>query len=235
MILITGDTHGDQSRFSEDIAPFEYKLGKDDYLTILGDFGYIWTGSDKEKLFLDELSKRKYKILFIDGNHENFDLLNSFPTKKWNGGVVHQIRDNILHLTRGQIFTLNGKKIFTFGGGYSIDRMRRKEGVSWWPDELPTEEEYDEARKNLKAHNFKVDFILTHAAPAETMSMFTKDFYNEKELNVFLEWVREKTNPTYNHWYFGHMHQDEELWRRQTAIYCKIYNLETGKCLKKKN
>ena len=31
------------------------------------------------------------------------------------------------------------------GGAYSIDKLVRIEGVSWWPDELPSNEEYNEA------------------------------------------------------------------------------------------
>lgn len=31
----------------------------------------------------------------------------------------------------GEVFILNGKTFFAFGGGYSTDRVYRKEGISW--------------------------------------------------------------------------------------------------------
>ena len=87
--------------------------------------------------------------LFIDGNHENFEQLNSYAVEQWNGGKVHIIEDNMIHLMRGQIFTIDGLKFFTFGGAYSIDKMSRAEGISWFPEEIPSREEYEEGWANL--------------------------------------------------------------------------------------
>lgn len=109
----------------------EKTLTEDDKLIICGDFGYIWSNSDKEKQFLDYLAKKKYQILWIDGNHDNFNLIQEYPVEEWCGGKVHIIRKDktgnskIIHLMRGQIFEIEGKKIFTFGGAYSIDKYMR--------------------------------------------------------------------------------------------------------------
>ena len=46
MILITGDTHGDLTRFGKRAVK---KLKKNDALIICGDFGFIWDGSAAEK------------------------------------------------------------------------------------------------------------------------------------------------------------------------------------------
>ena len=71
-----------------------------------------------------------FSVLFVDGNHENFDLLNSYPVEIWKGGKVHRVKPNITHLMRGQVFEIEGKTIFTFGGATSIDRDFRTEGMS---------------------------------------------------------------------------------------------------------
>ena len=42
MIYITGDIHGDPTRFSKDAFPEQKEMTKDDYVIILGDFGLIW-------------------------------------------------------------------------------------------------------------------------------------------------------------------------------------------------
>lgn len=67
----------------------------------------------------------------IDGNHENFDMLEDYPDDFWNGGRVHFISDNIFHLARGQVFEIDGLTFFTFDGGNSIDKGSRQIGLSW--------------------------------------------------------------------------------------------------------
>ncbi|MBP5606572.1 MAG: metallophosphoesterase, partial [Ruminiclostridium sp.] len=59
MILVTGDVHGDLSRFSDKHIK---RLKKNDFLLICGDLGLIWDGSEKEKKLLKKLGKHKYNI-----------------------------------------------------------------------------------------------------------------------------------------------------------------------------
>ena len=124
MIYITGDCHGDFHRFSKRIFPEQKDMSKDDYVIICGDFGGIWNrdGEDyNEKYNLDLLANKSYTTLFIDGNHENFDRLNSYPVREWHGGNVHEIRPSVMHLMRGQVFEIDGMSFFTFGGASSHD------------------------------------------------------------------------------------------------------------------
>ena len=93
------------------------KLDKGDTLIVCGDFGFVWDGSPKEKKLLDYLGSRKYTVAFVDGTHENYDLLKKYRMTVWNGGRVHRISGNLFHLMRGQIYTIEGLRIFTFGGG----------------------------------------------------------------------------------------------------------------------
>ena len=102
MIYITGDTHGDYSRFTDEAFPVQSSLTKDDYVIICGDFG-IWDNSKIENYNFDFLESRPYTTLFVDGNHENYDLLNKYPAKEWNGGYVQYIRPSVIHLMRGNI------------------------------------------------------------------------------------------------------------------------------------
>ena len=56
MIYVTGDTHGgiDVKKLLD--PQLEKKIGKDDYLIICGDFGFIWNPSGesaKERSWLD--------------------------------------------------------------------------------------------------------------------------------------------------------------------------------------
>lgn len=40
-------------------------------------------------------------LLFVSGNHENFDLLAEYPQEDWNGGKVQRIHSHVIHLLRG--------------------------------------------------------------------------------------------------------------------------------------
>lgn len=231
MIYITGDTHGDQREWQA----IDALLQPGDTIIIAGDFGYLWFGSRSERKFFDLLAKKPYTVLFADGNHEHFDLLYTLPIREWHGGRVHFLRRNVIHLLRGEIYEIEGKRIFVFGGGYSIDKARREPGVSWWPEELPSEEEYQNAEANLARVNDQVDYIVTHTAPNETVMDCLCRFYGmqplreDKELTNFLQKVQDRTRDAYHHWYFGHYHIDAELWRRQTALLHAVRELETGR------
>lgn len=170
MLYITGDTHGEVKRFLQ-IAQ-EYSLTSEDTLIVAGDFGMIFGSAAKDNMKLDVLAALNYRILFIDGNHECFPRLYEYPVEEWNGGKIHRIRPNVIHLMRGQVFDIDGLSIFTMGGGLSIDQQFRVPGRSWWPEEMPSDEEYAEARANLQKHGNQVDVIISHAAPDETMEMF---------------------------------------------------------------
>lgn len=57
----------------------------------------------------------------MDGNHENSDLLNTYPEQEWHGGRVHMVRPHVLHLMRGQVVNIGGLTWFTMDGAVSHD------------------------------------------------------------------------------------------------------------------
>ena len=81
MIFITGDTHRELDIHT--INPREFVEGRtltrDDYVIICGDFGCIWDGGSGDRFWLNWLESEGWNTLFIDGNHENFDVLNQYP------------------------------------------------------------------------------------------------------------------------------------------------------------
>ena len=237
MLYVTGDLHAMQRKWFEQIEPV---LAPGDTLFVCGDFGVGFWGTNgrTEEALFDTLAARNYTVAFVDGNHENFDRLNAFPTTLWHGGRVHLLRPNLVHLTRGSLYQLDGLRLFAFGGGYSLDRARRVEGVSWWPQEMPSAQEYCRARQTLQQASRRVDVILTHTAPSETIFYLSslhrtgiRPFVpEEQELNAFLSEVQQHT--AYQHWYFGHFHTDDELWRRQTAVFSTVRELLSGRIVR---
>lgn len=162
--VISGDTHStlDIGKNVDFFNEHEGEYTKEDYLIILGDVGVYGMSPVEESNTSKVLRELPVTVLFIDGNHENFDELNSYPVDIWNGGKVHFIEDNIIHLMRGQVFNIEGVRFFTFGGAYSVDETR-------FPEEIPNREEYEEGWKNLEKADFKVDYILTHTGPSEVV------------------------------------------------------------------
>lgn len=218
MFYITGDTHGEVGRFRDFLEKGEFFWDRDDYLMVCGDFGYVFRDTVDERRFLDELEGLRYTICFCDGNHENFRVLNQFPVEIWNGGRIHRVRKNIIHLMRGQVYTISGKKFFTMGGAYSIDRYTRKESESWWKEELPNNDEYREAIRSLKEHGNEVDYILTHTAPRLLIYQMGKTpDTHDAELTGFLEWVM--TEVKFKKWFFGHWHIDREFGPKMRALW----------------
>ncbi len=227
MIYVTGDTHGKHDFAKLKIfAENNPQLDKSDYVIIAGDFGAVWWKPTLEE-DLRPYGQLPFTVLFVDGNHENFDLLDSYPVSGWNGGKVHIIKPDIIHLMRGQVFELEGNTIFTFGGATSIDRYTRQEGISWWREEVPTFGQLDEAFANLKRHNNRVDYIITHACgdralmypPLRTRAIQMKRYPENQILANFEDMV------TYKRWYFGHYHMDGKLNENMTVLYQEIVPL----------
>lgn len=251
MIYITGDTHGKFSRIGNKF----FRGEKGDYLIICGDFGGIWDGSKSERYWLRWLSEKPFTVLFIDGNHENYDMLSAFPVTDWNGGKVQMIGSNIIHLMRGQIYDIEGIKFFTMGGASShdiedgilepddpdftkkrkrLDKNRavyRVNHVSWWREELPSTDELAEGLRNLADAKNKVDCILTHCAPDSIVNIIDSGLYKADHLTDYLEQIKQLCD--FDLWFFGHYHINKEIGERFIGIYKNILRIDD--CLKKVN
>ena len=217
MIYVTGDLHGDITRFKSKAVR---RLKKNDYLLICGDFGFIWDGSKRERRLLKWIGKRRFYTLFVEGTHDNLELINSYPTAQWNGGVVNEISGKLKHLRRGGVFMLDNRKIFAFGGGESSDAADRISDGRWWRQELPTPVEIEEARENLKEHKNKVDYIITHQSSRRIKRFLTMIDNDANVLDAFFDEVRE--NCTYERWFFGGYHINKVIPPSEMALFSAV-------------
>lgn len=226
-VFVSGDVHGthDYKKIKNFRKMLKDDLTLDDYLIICGDFGLFWLNEKENQYMLNKVYKDfPCTILWVDGNHENFDKLYSYPTEEWNSGKVHRISDRILHLQRGEVFNLNGTKIFAFGGAKSTDRgYEFGDSIGWWKEELPNDEEYKNASLNLKNNNDKVDYIFTHDCDVVTLQELYKGFgeirESDERFRRFLNFIYD--NVEYKHWYFGHHHTDITI-NKSTCLYDTI-------------
>lgn len=233
-IYITGDCHGDwmgrlnRAAFAEQKEMFDKE---ENFVLIAGDFG-IWDNSKREKNNLDWLEEKPFTTLFVDGNHENMDILDGLPISPWKGGRAHFVRPHVIHLMRGQIYNIDGRSFFTFGGASSHDirdgilepedpRIRkwnkdrekqfRINHVSWWERELPSGKEMAEGLENLKKAGGRVDYVITHCPYTSLLMQMDggAGLYRADRLTDYLETVKKTTE--YGYWIFGHMHRNQNF------------------------
>lgn len=223
MIFMTGDVHAEHDirKLNMKNFPMQRTLTRNDHLFVAGDFGLVWDGSKQERYWRNWLKSKNFMVLFVDGNHENFDMLEQYPVEEWCGGKVRRIEENILHLMRGQVFEVEGKKIFTFGGAQSTDKENRIIGRSWWPQEIPNYRELDEACENLARHNYRVDFVLTHTAPTHVVDILAS-YRREDPTCRMLDLINKSL--TFRKWFFGHFHVDVDL-EKYYCLYEKIIGI----------
>lgn len=211
-VYVCGDTHIpiDISKLNTTNWPCQSELDKTDTLIILGDFGLLWEREwSKEELYWAKwLTKNNCTICFIDGNHENFDRINSLSDDIFHGGKVGVAYEDdngrILHLKRGEIYTFGSKTVFTMGGALSIDKDGRTDGITWWKEEQPSIIETNSAIDNLISVDKKVDFILTHTCPNDISNLIVRSCKEIDSTRSFHDWVQK--NIEFEKWYFGHFH-----------------------------
>lgn len=228
MIFITGDLHGsyDIHKLSSKNFKQQKELTRSDYVIICGDFGLLWDNSKEEKYWLKWLDQKSWTTLWIDGNHENFDMLKKYPVEIWHGGEVQKITDNIIHLCRGNIFDIEGLKFFAFGGAESHDKEYRELGVSMWKEELPSNKEIEKGRQVLADAGNKVDIILTHSFPDYIQADVFGAFHNYKynRLTEFFEEIDKTVD--FKYWFSGHYHITKQYDSKHIFVYNTLIELE---------
>lgn len=178
--------------------------------------------------------------------------LYDLPVEEWHGGKVHKLNDSVIHLMRGQVFDIRGLTFFTFGGARSHDiddgiidpdaydthrefreaiselearrAMYRIKGWSWWPEELPSEEEMAEGLENLAKHGNKVDYILSHEGPADAVALYGKGWYHPDDFSRYLQKIDETTE--FKTHFFGHYHDNVVIDNKRTLVFEKKIRIE---------
>lgn len=183
-ITFIGDWHGETQDALRAIRHAHQQFSTT--LLHAGDFG-IWSQPATDR-FLDalqeELQNNNQMLYFVQGNHENFPLLYSYPINPTTG--TRPLRPNIHHLPqayKGYIDRFTGEllpnpsahseddlSILALGGAVSVDKRWRKPGLSWWAEEEVTREDIDTAVSRGPA-----DILLMHDSPAPAPNPHTDD------------------------------------------------------------
>lgn len=202
MLYVMGDIHG----FWEILYRLSKFLGPDDVVVQVGDFGvdkFFANPDYLKKLF----EKIKYKLIFIDGNHEHFPTIGM-----WNKDSLTEIAPNVFYAPRGLVMELEGYLVGFLGGAESVDKAWRTIGKDWFPEERIQQEDVDLLVKN--ANGRQLDILFTHTPPQFAIAANFPPL-RESDWNLPLGWIDESSwkvskafwaiNP--KKLYCGHMHK----------------------------
>lgn len=238
---VAGDLHGslDIFKLSRKYWPEQRHLTSDDALIQLGDFGLLWEAPDslsKEAQFhLDVLGNKEYTVAFVDGNHENFDVLNSLPIVELWGGRAHRVQTNtgpVYHLIRGEIYIRNGKKFLALGGADSQDKLYRTEYVDWWKAERWSFEEQEYIYSQI-LNTPDIDYVVAHTCPnhigqklCEKLNADSEYYFGKRDCAVanMMDHLFDVPHFQPEAWHFGHWHQSLKLLDQHTLYQCHYNN-----------
>ncbi len=230
-IFVTGDIHRvaeyGASRFSFRSWPLGRDLTRDDVVIVAGDFGFVWNGSNTDTYWLDWFESKPWTTCFVDGNHENHQMLSELPVREWHAGRVHEVRPHVLHLMRGEVFDIAGARVLAMGGAASNDIELRRVGVNWWPQEVPGDREMVHCRAVLDRAGWSVDYVVTHEAPVAIAEGLCREHGREFVNNRLQRFLGElDARLQFRSWFFGHYHGDEWRDARHRLVYQDIVALE---------
>lgn len=153
-LAIAGDWHANADWAEQAIAHAAQERA--DAIVHLGDYGYQFTAGFRNRVEL-ALAAAHLSLYFVDGNHENFPVLNRFPVQP---SGLRRVSQRVFHLPRGYRWEWAGLRFLAVGGAYSVDRKWREPGLSWWPEE---EIRDDDVARAVKGGT--VDVLVSHDCP----------------------------------------------------------------------
>lgn len=177
-IAIFGDWHAN-TEFA--LSMIEKNKEADTFLHV-GDFG-VWADSIYDDYGFvnqlnNELRKLNKELWFIDGNHEDFSILESLRKNTRGLGIL---ASNILHIPRGHTWSWDNIRFIGVGGAVSVDRNYRTLGYDYFKEEMITKDDLD---KTLNAET--VDIMISHDAPIlpVTPKFFSESINRDADENI---------------------------------------------------
>jgi len=213
MVNLISDNHGFE--FAEELLKYQPRE-KDDLLIILGDTCLRLADTREYNDFSQWLLSRKYNIAIVDGNHENYEYLDSMPEEIWHGGKINRLTDNIVRLRRGELYSIENKSYFVFGGCTSGAKWKAK--GFWHSGDVPTDAQLENAYANLKKAGYRVDIILSHKYFCDQCLVHP----GEEEYRLFLLNRFIDANVSFEKWYSGHRHEKRDIDGKHTVIFDEL-------------
>ncbi len=139
-IALAGDWHGVESVAIN--AIWQARDAGCDLLCQLGDFGFIFR-KDTTRYLVPTLEKAKVDLIWLGGNHENWEELDKLEKSAPRGKFGFEVAPRIEYLGRSNAFEIDGVTFATLSGAISVDQDSRTPFISWWPREETTIEDVE--------------------------------------------------------------------------------------------
>lgn len=240
-IVFAGDWHG-YAQQAQNVL-FAARDKDIHHVIQVGDFG-VWRDEMHQKFLhrVNEAAKLfDIHIYFVDGNHEDFPHLYSYPLAE---DGTRTVRSNIHHLPRGFRWNWLGVDFLAMGGAYSVDRKWRTEGHSWFREETISDDDVRNAFLNERnTRGGRTDVLVSHDSPAgapnpvtdkparqaEGIRMFGEGAIYEANLHRHaLKAVTDLADPAlivHGHY---HAHDQRSYIREFTGNRCDVISLDEG-------
>ena len=102
--------------------------------------------------------------------------------------------------------------------------MYRVNHLSWWKEELPSEDDYQTAKTNLEKAGWEVDYIITYCCPTSVQDELSGGVYQADVLTDFLDEVAQQCK--FRYWFFGHYHNNRIVQKKYVLLYEQILRLK---------
>lgn len=224
-IVFAGDIHGNGNHLKWVMNEAADRAA--DVVYSVGDFGY-WphfeSGQDFLRLAHDLAQDHAIPIMWIPGNHENWDVLDALVAQHGNERPIptpakdkrYRASQWVQFVPRGCVMDFDGTTVLGVGGAYSVDWKHREKGVSWWPQEKITPEIVDSIDSG------PVDILVTHEAPQGPGISYKDDILLSTVQRELISEIVEKVTPSLV--VCGH-HHTRETWRdRATGAEVQVLN-----------
>ena len=175
IIAVLGDVHGIDWIVTEIIRnTVEYcndnNIHQPEVLVQVGDF---WSYSHKQlKTISYTAKKNNMNVLFIPGNHEDWDKLD-----QWSTTTITMIKDNIYYAPIGSSALLHDKKVLLVGGAVSPDKEYRTPGYDWYSQESISMKQYNNIMDTID-NSFNI--IISHDSPLDVSTPVQFTITNDK-------------------------------------------------------
>lgn len=187
-------------------------------------------------------------VFFHLTEEEKTAMIQGYPQETWNGGLIRRIRPSVFLLEPG-VFQIDGHTCAVFGGAASHDiqdgiidpadypdrhtyqqamrstfryKQVRTRGISWWPQEEYTRQQQKAWTNTLQEHQWTVDFVFTHEAPASIRPVPGEPSQTAQFLDTIRSGSDNHPALRYKHWFFGHYHNDKDMTDKDHALYADI-------------
>lgn len=210
-----------------------------DRIVQTGDFGY-WPRHPVGVKYLQRVAARcvdrGVSVWFCDGNHEDHSRLRHGAAE---GPVA--VAPSLWWVPRGTVMEWHGRRLLFMGGAVSVDQSRRTPGFDWFPQEIPTNEDFERASRSGP-----IDVVVAHEGLPGTPLRSTYKSFIPPEIVELADDVRARMGDLADRlqpqlWVHGHWHHRMSTVRNgvrvellnesrgpfnETAVTCDLTTLE---------